>query len=415
MEDFVVSAFGGAAFAGEGSSVNATAPAAATPESSNNPPPEDCFRSAAFGIPPSATAYHASAFGGRPSTPDGSGELPAGASADGVGEALENLQVGGSDSDDDDDLVVACQRGDEDFVSVFSRVSAQHPDEWRDDAGATALWNAAWLGHARCIQLLVAARGGRADVNAARDDGTTPLYIACQGGHTATVEVLLAAGATVDAPIDEAGVQTSLRVASELGHASIVEVLLQHGAIQDGLSPDDDPPIWRAAQAGNGLCIKHLLAAGADVNRGPECSPLAKACHMGHSECAFFLIDASADLDCLSAAGVSALFLSVCTACFGDELPDSDEMDVDGALECVELLLAMGADADPSSDSVIQGLEIAREIAEAGPEKEAGRRAARCVALLEAASSGPRKHKSQEDARGGEGASSSRGKQQKRV
>ena len=270
-----------------------------------------------------------------------------------------------SDSESDDDLIAACQKGDVDLVSVFSLVSAHHPDEDRDASGATALWNAAFKGHAHCIELLISAKGGRADVNLARDDSTTPLYIACQGGHTRAVQILLAAGAQVDVPVDvlEPRVQTPLRIAAECGHIGCVDLLLVHGARPDGLAQDGYPPLKYAAQNGHTCCVERLLKAGADVNLGIDCSPLAKACHMGQAKCAQLLVDAGADIELLSATGVTALFLATFTACAGhapgdpcaadlppylahlvsDEdcrPPDNDKMDVPGAVACVELLLA---------------------------------------------------------------------------
>jgi ankyrin repeat protein len=40
--------------------------------------------------------------------------------------------------------------------------------------------------------MLLAKAGDRLDVNQADKDGVTPLYIACQNGHSACIEMLLA-------------------------------------------------------------------------------------------------------------------------------------------------------------------------------------------------------------------------------
>ena len=60
-------------------------------------------------------------------------------------------------------------------------------------------------------------------------------------------------------------------------------------------------------------------------------------------------------------------------------------MDALGSLECLDLLIAAGADVDPASLYVAKALEIARTIAEASPSLAPGRRSARCIERIEAA------------------------------
>ena len=59
--------------------------------------------------------------------------------------------------------------------------------------GATPLYTAAFSGHLRVVELLIAAG---ADVNKACTNGTTPLAVALDGGHEDVAQRLLAAGAT---------------------------------------------------------------------------------------------------------------------------------------------------------------------------------------------------------------------------
>ena len=56
-------------------------------------------------------------------------------------------------------------------------------------------------------------------------NGATPLFLACQEGHTETAATLLAAGAAVDQAEDNGA--TPLFVACQNGHTEIVTKLLE--------------------------------------------------------------------------------------------------------------------------------------------------------------------------------------------
>jgi ankyrin repeat protein len=64
---------------------------------------------------------------------------------------------------------------------------------------------------------------GGADVDKARDNGATPLYIASQNGHVPVVQALLQGGADVNKARDD-GV-TPVSAASAKGHTAIVRLL----------------------------------------------------------------------------------------------------------------------------------------------------------------------------------------------
>ena len=74
------------------------------------------------------------------------------------------------------------------------------------------------------VELLLKADG--VDVNKGREDGTTPLFIAAQEGHTSVVELLLKADG-VDVNKAKRMEDTPLYIAAQEGHASVVELLLK--------------------------------------------------------------------------------------------------------------------------------------------------------------------------------------------
>ena len=74
---------------------------------------------------------------------------------------------------------------------------------------------------------------------ATTDDGATPLYIACQNGHTSIVEALLGRDADVNKATTDTGA-TPLYMACYNGHTSIVEALLGRDADVGGI--DTRPP-----------------------------------------------------------------------------------------------------------------------------------------------------------------------------
>ena len=105
-------------------------------------------------------------------------------------------------------------------------------------------------------------RGG-ADVNASQGDGMTALHWAAESGDVRLAEVLIYAGANLEAHTRLGGF-TPLLVGSQSGSAPIVETLLRAGADIDATTSTGESALHFAAASGSGEAISVLLAAGAD-------------------------------------------------------------------------------------------------------------------------------------------------------
>ena len=84
-----------------------------------------------------------------------------------------------------------------------------------------------------------------ANVNAADEDGITPLYRAAEKGHQDAVALLLDKGADVKQVTTDGA--TPLHIAVEMGHRAVVELLLDKGADvkQVRTESGDPPPLYR--------------------------------------------------------------------------------------------------------------------------------------------------------------------------
>ena len=124
-----------------------------------------------------------------------------------------------------------------------------------------------------------------------RKTGKTPLHLAAILGGPSTVQVLLNAGADVNAR--DGADQTPLHNAA---NSSIVQVLLAAGADVNARDGNDRTPLHNAA---NLTIIQALLAAGADVNARDTSgnTPLYSIDYRGGVAEAQALLDAGANLN----------------------------------------------------------------------------------------------------------------------
>ena len=109
-----------------------------------------------------------------------------------------------------------------------------------------------------------------ADVNAAQGDGMTALHWAAEEGSLELAEVLIQAGARVDA-LTRLGSYTPLHLASQWGHAAVVKALLAAGAGANAPTTTGGVrPLHFAAESGSVEAVHTLVDGGADVNAAEQ-------------------------------------------------------------------------------------------------------------------------------------------------
>eukprot|EP00903_Cladosiphon_okamuranus_P015238 g14084.t1 len=201
-----------------------------------------------------------------------------------------------------------------------------------------------------------------AEVDAADDQGLTPLHHSAIGGYATSTRVLLAAGADVSHRCSRD--MSALDRAAEGGHVDVARVLVEHGADVKGAGTDGSTalhypagdnaemvsllcregasvnavtdqgctPLDEAAIGGYAASTRALLAAGADVSmrchRG--LSALHRAAVSGNADIVMAIVEHGADVNAVGAAGHTALHLAA----------------ADNNAAAIEVLLGAGADIE---------------------------------------------------------------------
>ena len=140
------------------------------------------------------------------------------------------------------------------------------------------------------------------DVNAKREDGSTPLHGAAEGGHGEIVELLITAGADLHATTVSmlgGGGWIPLHSAARQGHRGIVELLIEMGTDVNTRDSAGKSTLHDAVLEGHKGIVELLINKGADLNAksGYYGTPLHVAGSMGHKGIAELLIANGADLN----------------------------------------------------------------------------------------------------------------------
>ena len=166
----------------------------------------------------------------------------------------------------------------------------------RNNYGVSPLALAAKNGNANIIgQLMKAGADPDDPINYINAD-ETPLMHAARAGSVEAVNMLLLAGAKVNARESWNG-QTALHWAAAEGHGAVVEALIAGGADIHHPSNARTTPFMFAVRKGDMQSVKAFLAAGTDVNekRVDFATPLLVAILNGHEDLVDLLLEKGAD------------------------------------------------------------------------------------------------------------------------
>ena len=149
----------------------------------------------------------------------------------------------------------------ENVPMVTALLDAGAAIEAADEDGTTPLVWATWAGKWKTVRLLLTRKAG---VNAHSLSGYTALHGAAREDNPDLVKLLLARGAFVNARDNYDS--TPLHFAAFGGHTEIVRILLDHGGDIDARDRADDTPLSIAGRYNHADCVKFLLARGASAN-----------------------------------------------------------------------------------------------------------------------------------------------------
>ena len=197
-----------------------------------------------------------------------------------------------------------------------------------NDYDATPMSEAAGTGDAAVLALLLKAG---ADVESANAEGQTVLMAIARTGNVEAARLLLRHGAKVDA-VERWGGQTALAWAAAQRQPEMVKLLIQRGANVNARSivrdwqrrvtaegrPKDMnrgglTPLLYATREGCLECVKHLVAAGADINlTDPDrTTPLLLALLNLRFDIAAWMVGHGADVNKWDLYGQTPLYVAV--------------------------------------------------------------------------------------------------------
>ena len=175
-------------------------------------------------------------------------------------------------------------------------------------------------------------------------DGSTALHVAVLGDNLEIADLLISAGADVEARTRY--YVTPLSLACTNGNEAMIRRLLEAGADPAGTSEEGQTALMTASLNGNADALKVLLTRGVDVNvREPNRGQTALmwAASEGNSAAAELLIEFGAEVRATSTSGFTPLLFAV----------------KNGYIGTAKVLLDHGADANDTAPDGTSALNMA--------------------------------------------------------
>ncbi|KAK6107528.1 KAP P-loop domain family protein [Brugia pahangi] len=220
-----------------------------------------------------------------------------------VREFISDFDLEDTDADGWTALLDAAYMGHEEIVKILLEAGAAV--DYPDMLGWSPLMWAVYKNHYACAQLLIQFK---AHVNIIdEEDSLTPLIVAAGRGYVAFVELLIGAGAEVNA-CDKFG-STALIWAARRGYKPIIELLLDAGAELDAVGMYGSTALMMATRGNFIGVVKLILSREPNINTVDQngLSPLAIAAREGYVEIASMFIQLGAYVNAVDRFGNSIL------------------------------------------------------------------------------------------------------------
>lgn len=210
-------------------------------------------------------------------------------------------------------LMLAARKGRLGVVQVLAERTGEEGLEMRDRTGRTALYCTAEGGHAATVILLL-SKGAHA--NTEDEDGKTPLMVTAERCHLGVAEILQAAVPAYLNRRDRYG-KTALSYATERGHTQIMRFLMEEGA---DAGPDSRmyamTPFMAAAQKGQvdemavQMRVQDMRGQGLDERYDSGMTVLHHAAKRGFVEIVGLLLDNGAQANQKDRSGMTPLMVA---------------------------------------------------------------------------------------------------------
>jgi ankyrin repeat protein len=204
-------------------------------------------------------------------------------------------------NDDSTPLFLACQYGRVEAAQELIENGADlyavnGPNE------VTALHIAAFEGHSAVIRMFLQKASDKKRLMEHKiNNGSTPLFLACQYGRVEAAQELIENGADLYA-VNGPSEVTALHIAAFNGHSAVIRMLLQKApdkkSLMEQKSKSSFTSLYLACQYGRVEAAQELIENGADlyaVNRPIEATALHIAAFQGHSAVIRILLQKASD------------------------------------------------------------------------------------------------------------------------